>query len=70
MTDLEIMSLPDWDEALSDLIADFRQRNRREPTELEIKNLIEILLNRYRDLGYLIQPVQKIEPKRDRGIGY
>jgi len=53
LTDDEIMVLPDWQEALDKIIAEYRRDNLKEPQELVIRNLIEILINRYRGLGYL-----------------
>jgi hypothetical protein len=59
MSDNEIMSLPDWDIAFDDSIEQFKIQNRKEPTLLELQNIIEILVKRFHELGYLIEPRQK-----------
>ncbi len=66
MTDQEIMSLSDWNEALDEMIDEFRRTHNREPSQLELDNLIEILINRYRELGYLIKHREK---KQSKGYG-
>jgi hypothetical protein len=59
MTDAEIMSLPEWDDAFDESIDQFKKQNSREPTLVELHNLIEILVNRFQTLGYLVKPTKK-----------
>jgi hypothetical protein len=42
MSDNEVMSLPEWDAAFDESIVLFKKLNRKEPTLLELQNLIEI----------------------------
>jgi hypothetical protein len=61
MNDADIMFLPEWDEAFDESIAQFKKQNGKEPTLVELQNLIEILINRFHALGYFIQPVEMIK---------
>jgi len=53
MNDLEIISLPEWDEAFDESIANLKMKNRKEPTLVELQNLIEVLINHFRTAGKL-----------------
>lgn len=44
MSDNEIMSLPDWDIAFDLSIDQFKKQHGKEPTLVELQNLIEILV--------------------------
>ncbi len=59
MSDNEIMSLPDWDIAFDLSIEQFKKQHAKEPTLVELQNLIEILVKQFHELGYLIEPAQK-----------
>jgi hypothetical protein len=63
MSDNEIMSLPEWDEAFDESIALFKKQNRKEPTLLELQNLIEILITSFRANGYFKQTLSEIGRK-------
>jgi hypothetical protein len=52
MNDNEVMSLPEWDPAFDESIELFKKQNRKEPTLLELQNLIEILIKSFRANGY------------------
>jgi len=52
MNDNEIMSLPEWDAAFDESIELFKKQNRKEPTLLELQNLIELLIQSFRAHGY------------------
>jgi hypothetical protein len=64
MSDNEIMSLPEWDMAFDDSIEQFKKQNRKEPTLLELQNLIEILIKHFHTYGKFMQPVEKVADKR------
>jgi hypothetical protein len=53
LTDEEIMNLPGWADALDELITNFIKDKGRGPDHLQIKYLSEILMERFRYLGYL-----------------
>ncbi len=53
MNDLEIISLPEWDEAFDQSIANLKRKNSKEPTLVELQNLVEILINHFRIAGKL-----------------
>ena len=53
MNDLEIISLPEWDEAFDESIANLKRKNSKEPTLVELQNLIEVLINHFRTAGKL-----------------
>ena len=59
MSDNEIMSLPEWDTAFDKSIEQFKKQKGKEPTLMELQNLIEILIQRFHSVGYLIEPVQQ-----------
>lgn len=61
MNDVDIMLLPEWDEAFDESIAQFTRQQGKEPTLLELQNMIEILINRFHALGYFIQPVEMMK---------
>jgi hypothetical protein len=72
MSDVEIMALPEWDGELNRLTENFRNEHRREPSPLELANLMEILINRFRAFGLLIPPTRqtkRIEPEKSNDIG-
>ena len=60
MNDNEVMSLPEWDAAFDESIELFKKQNRKEPTLLELQNLIEILIKSFRANGYFKQPEEAI----------
>ena len=53
MNDLEIISLPEWDEAFDESIANLKRKNSKEPTLVELQNLIEVMINHFRSEGKL-----------------
>ena len=53
LTDAEIKNFPDWKEGLNELIANYKKDNRRYPDKSQITYLSEILIERFRYLGYL-----------------
>ena len=53
LTDEEIMNLPGWADALDELITNYIEDKGRGPDHLQIKYLSEILMERFRYLGYL-----------------
>jgi hypothetical protein len=55
MDDLKIMSMPEWDEALDESITQFKKLNRKEPTLVELQNIIEVLIKRFRAVGMVMQ---------------
>jgi len=60
MNDNEVMSLPEWDAAFDESIELFKRQNRKEPTLLELQNLIEILIKSFRANGYFKQPEEVV----------
>jgi hypothetical protein len=63
MNDNEVMSLPEWDEAFDESIELFKKENHKEPTLLELQNLIEILIKNFRANGYFKQSEKVIAGK-------
>lgn len=55
MNDNDIMALPDWDIAFDESIEQFKRQNGKEPTLLELQNMIEILLKRFRESERLVR---------------
>jgi len=55
MDDLEIMALPEWDNAFEECVEQFKKENCKEPTLTELHNLIEVLIMRFRAVSYLRQ---------------
>lgn len=55
MNDNEVMSLPEWDAAFDESIELFKKQNHKEPTLLELQNLIELLIKSFRANGYFKQ---------------
>jgi hypothetical protein len=55
MNDNEIMSLPEWDATFDESIELFKKHHSKEPTLLELQNLIEILIKSFRANGYFKQ---------------
>jgi hypothetical protein len=53
MNDLEIIYLPEWDEAFDQSIANLKRKNCKEPTLVELQNLIENMINHFRTAGKL-----------------
>jgi len=64
MNDNEVMSLPEWDAAFDESIELFKRQNRKEPTLLELQNLIEILIKSFRANGYFKQPVEELVDRK------
>ena len=60
MSDNEIMSLPEWDLAFDESIELFIKQNRKEPTLLELQNLIELLIQSFHANGCFTQPWERI----------
>jgi|GEM_PF-2279071 hypothetical protein len=61
LTDEEIMRLPDWSAALNEMIINHRQDCGREPSEVHISGLVEILVKRFRDFGHLRELFLKLQ---------
>jgi hypothetical protein len=59
VTDEEIKALPDWPEALNNLVADYEQEKLKEPSEWQREILAKILISRYRSLGYLVARLKR-----------
>ena len=53
MNDLEIISLPEWDEAFDESVANLKLKNCKEPTLVDLQNLIEDMINHFRTAGEL-----------------
>ena len=53
MNDLEIISLPEWDEAFDESIANLKKKSSKEPTLVDLQNLIENMINHFRTDGKL-----------------
>lgn len=51
MNDLEIISLPEWDEAFDESIANLKKKTSKEPTLVDLQNLIENMINHFRTDG-------------------
>ena len=64
MNDNEVMSLPEWDAAFDESIELFKRQNRKEPTLLELQNLIEILIKSFRANGYFKQPEEELVDRK------
>jgi hypothetical protein len=60
MNDNEVMSLPEWDAAFDESIELFKRQNHKEPTLLELQNLIEILIQSFRANGYFKQVEEEV----------
>jgi len=55
MDDLEIMAQPEWDNAFDEYVEQFKKENRKEPTLVELQNMVEVLIQRFRAVSYLRQ---------------
>lgn len=64
MNDNEIMSLPEWDAAFDESIDLFKKQNHKEPTLLELQNLIEILIQSFRANGNFTQLEEAVIGKK------
>jgi hypothetical protein len=64
MNDNEIMSLPEWDNAFDESIEVFKKQNQKEPTLLELQNLIEILIKSFRANGSFKQDEEVVVGKK------
>jgi len=60
MSDNEIMSLPEWDVAFDESIEQFKKQNRKEPTLVELQNLIELLIRSFHANGFFVRPYEKV----------
>ena len=60
MNDNEIMSLPEWDAAFDESIELFKKQHHKEPTLLELQNLIEILIKCFRANGQFKQDEEEV----------
>ena len=59
MSDNDVMSLPEWDAAFDESIERFTKQNHKEPTLLELQNLIEVLIQSFRAHGSFKPPIEK-----------
>ena len=59
VTDEEIKALPDWQEALNYIVEDYKRDQLREPNQWQKEILAQILISRYRALGYLIARLRR-----------
>jgi hypothetical protein len=66
LTDVEIMALPNWSEALNEMIVVHKQDIGREPLEVHIGSFVEILLKRFRALGHLRELFLKLQGETAR----
>ena len=57
MNDLEIIAQPEWDSAFDEYIELFKKENHKEPTLVDLQNIIEILIKRFRAVRYLMQKI-------------
>jgi len=55
MNDLEIMAQPEWDSAFDEYVELFIKENGKDPTLVDLQNMIEILIKRFRAVSYLMQ---------------
>ena len=61
LNDEEIMALPNWREALNEMIADHKQHCRKEPSGVHIDSLIRVLIQRFRTSAHVRELFLKLQ---------